>query len=473
MKRILSCILSVLFCVPFQAQDDPVIMKVNGYDVKKSEFEYFFRKNNTSAPVTKKSVREYAELYLNFKLKVQAAVDEGMDKSESFLKEFRTYRDMQAADYMIDTAYLETVARSTYENSVREVGPDGLMLLHLIAITPKEVTDATMREAYAQITEVYDMLEAGQDFGRLALRYSNDSSAKDEGEAGWVSRSQLPAELADEVFSIKEGEYTKPILYDDTFFILKAGPRRDIGTYEDNRDDIMRYLENSTPAVADAMNRKANSYAKRLGWEERDGVAVARLDSLLEEVEPEFGNISREYHDGLLVFDISSREVWDKIGSSTKEMEAYFKAHAQEYKFQEPCFKGMVFFCIDESLFRQVEKALDGLDMSKWADTIVTFNRENVRLRAVRSSSETGIFRKGQNAYVDYVVFGEGEPKTIGSFQYANYVGKILTAPESMQDVASQVAEDYQKYLESQWVKSLRKKYKYKIYKRALKKVSI
>lgn len=473
MKRILSCILSVFFCVPFQAQDDPVVMKVNGYDVKKSEFEYFFRKNNTSTPVTRKSVMEYAQLYLNFKLKVQAAVDEGMDKSESFLKEYKTYRDMQASDFVVDTAYLETVARSTYDNSVREVGPDGLMFLHIIAYTPKEVIEESMRDAYALISDVYDKLEAGEDFGRLAMRYSSDESARNGGEAGWVSRSQLPMELADEVFTIREGEYTKPILYDNTFFILKAGPRRDLGTYEENRDDIMQYLRNSTPAVADAMNRKANSYAQRLGWSERDADAVARLDSLLEEVEPEFGNISREYHDGLLVFDISSREVWDKIGSSTKEMEAYFKAHASEYKFKEPCFKGMVFFCIDESLFRQVEKALDGLDMSKWADTIVTFNRENVRLRAVRSSSETGIFRKGQNAYVDYVVFGEGEPKTIGSFQYANYVGKILSEPESMQDVASQVAEDYQKYLESQWVKSLRKKYKYKIYKKALKKVSI
>ena len=56
-------------------------------------------------------------------------------------------------------------------------------------------------------------------------------------------------------------------------------------------------------------------------------------------------------------------------------------------------------------------------------------------------------------------------------FPYVNVIGKTLTEPESVQDVAGQVTEDYQSYLEDQWVKSLRKKYKYKIYKKALKQV--
>ena len=69
-------------------------MTVNGYDVSKSEFEYFFEKNNLENNISKKTVREYADLYLNFKLKVQAAIDEGLDKSESFINEYRMYRDM-------------------------------------------------------------------------------------------------------------------------------------------------------------------------------------------------------------------------------------------------------------------------------------------------------------------------------------------------------------------------------------------
>ena len=403
---------------------------------------------------------------------MQAALDEGLDKSESFLSEYKMCRDMQAEDYVIDYDFLEEVARNSYEQSLIEIGEPGLMHVFVMSATPDANVGRTLDDCFEQMKLVYEKLQAGGSFQDLAKEYSTDNLAASGGEAGWLAANQMPDDIADIILSLEPGQYSEPFVSNRTAFIVMLDARRDLGTYEDNRDDIYDWMKDNG-TFDKAKQRRANEYATRLGWTERDDAAVARLDSTLEEVEPDFGNISREYHDGLLVFDISNREIWERVSNHPEELDAYFEAHRKQFNFDKPCFKGMVFFCIDESLFRQVEKALDGLDMSKWADTIVTFNRENVRLRAVRSSSETGIFRKGQNAYVDYVVFGEGEPKTIGSFQYANYVGKILTAPESMQDVASQVAEDYQKYLESQWVKSLRKKYKYKIYKRALKKVSI
>ena len=119
MRRILSCTVAVLLAMPLLAQVDPVVMTVNGYDVTQSEFEYFFEKNNIETNVTKKTVRQYADLYLNFKLKVQAAIDEGLDKSESFISEYKMCRDMQAEDYVIDNDFLEDVARSSYVNLIR------------------------------------------------------------------------------------------------------------------------------------------------------------------------------------------------------------------------------------------------------------------------------------------------------------------------------------------------------------------
>ena len=155
MKRILSCLLSVLICLPLLAQDDPIVMTVNGYDVKKSEFEYFFRKNNTETDVTEKTVMQYADLYLNFKLKVQAAVDEGMDKTESFLSEFKMCRDAQAEDYLIDQNYLESRARSAYEQSLAEVGEWGLVHLYVISSTPEQDTPEALDESFELMNKVY------------------------------------------------------------------------------------------------------------------------------------------------------------------------------------------------------------------------------------------------------------------------------------------------------------------------------
>lgn len=474
MKRILSGIVSVLLCIPFHAQDDPVVMTINGYDVKKSEFEYFFKKNNTDSVVNRKVLKQYADLYLNFKLKVQAAIDEGLDKTESFKSEYKTYRDLQAEELLLDTAYLERVAYGSYLQSVEEIGPDGLRYISMIVITPEEDTQESFDESSELIIAAYEQLEKGVDFAVLAQKYCTDRDlAGQGGAAGWISRGMLPESVGNIVYSLGWGEYCEPFMSDGSFFIIRVDNRRDLGSYEQNRPDIYEWMREQGNYFPEAKRRKANEYAERLGWSVRGDSAAMLLDSRLEEIEPEFGNISREYHDGLLLFDISSREVWDKASADVQGKEAYFKSHAKQYKFDEPCFKGMVFFCINEDVFHQVEKAVSGLEVYDWTDTILTFNKGDVKIRVMRASSESGIFRKGQNVYVDKLVFGQGDFEPMNGFPYANVIGKVLDKPESSRDVATQVSEDYQNHIEQQWVKKLRKQYKYKIYKKVLKKVSL
>lgn len=474
MRRILICILSALLCVPFQAQtDDPVVMTVNGYDVKKSEFEYFFKKNRTDEPITSKTVKQYADLYLNFKLKVQAAIDEGMDKSESFLQEYKTYRDLQAEDYLLDNDYLEEKAKVTYDRSLISMGPDGLANISVISAAPDEDNGETVEDCFELLQSVHRMLDEGEDFAEMARKYSRDRMSVSGGAAGWVSRDNVPEDVADVIFKLGPGQYSDAFVSDDVAFIVKVNNRRELGTYEQNRPDIYEWMKGEKDIYPEARRRKANDYAVRLGWPFRNDTAIAYLDSVLEEVEPEFGLISQEYHDGLLLFDISSREVWEKAANDYDGMEAYYKSHARQYKFDEPRFKGMVFFCIDEDVFHEVEAAVKDLDVKDWVDTLITFNKEKIQVRVMRGSAESGIFKKGQNPYVDKLVFGEGEFEPMKNFPYVNVIGRILKHPENMTDVSAQVAEDYQNYLEKLWVDSLRKKYSYSINRKALKKVNL
>lgn len=474
MRRILLCILSAMLCVPFYAQDDPVVIKVNGKDVKQSEFEYYFRKNNTETNITRKTIKQYADLYVNFKLKVQAAIDEGLDKSESFIDEYKMYRGIQAESYLIDSVYLENAARRSYEQTYADIGPDGLAYMCIITSVPKEPTEEAYHASLDKIRSVYQKLLAGEDFREMARQYSEDEFASSGGVVGWVSKNQLPMRMGDVVFELDSGKFSEPILTDELLMIVRVLERRDIGSYEDNRDEIYRYLHDESEAYWDAMVSKANGLAANLGWDVRDSAAVAYMDSKLEELEPEFANISREYYDGLLVFDISNKMVWEKA-SIEEDLEAYYKSHIKEFKFSEPCFKGMVFFCRNEDVFHSVEKVLDGVEIQNWIDTILAnINKGgDIKVRVMRGSSESGVFHKGQNACVDKLVFGEGEFEPMNNYPYVDVIGKVLKEPECMSDVADQVSESYQKYLEKQWVKKLRKQYKYKIYKKALKKVSL
>ena len=390
MRRILSCTVAVLLGMPLLAQVDPVVMTVNGYDVTQSEFEYFFEKNNIEAKVTKKAVRQYADLYLNFKLKVQAALDEGLDKSESFLSEYKMCRDMQAEDYVIDYDFLEEVARNSYEQSLIEIGEPGLMHVFVMSATPDANVGRTLDDCFEQMKSVYEKLQAGGSFQDLAKEYSTDNLAASGGEAGWLAANQMPDDIADIILSLEPGQYSEPFVSNRTAFIVMLDARRDLGTYEDNRDDIYDWMKDNG-TFDKAKQRRANEYATRLGWTERDDAAVARLDSTLEEVEPDFGNISREYHDGLLVFDISNREIWERVSNHPEELDAYFEAHRKQFNFDKPCFKGMVLFCQKEEDFNELKEILEKQDMSEWVNSILAFNSNGIKVRVLRSSSETDL----------------------------------------------------------------------------------
>ena len=83
----------MLFSTWGWAQNDPAIMTINGQPVSRSEFEYSYNKNNADGVIDKKSVEEYVDLFVNYKLKVQAALDAKLDTLKSFKQEFLTYRN--------------------------------------------------------------------------------------------------------------------------------------------------------------------------------------------------------------------------------------------------------------------------------------------------------------------------------------------------------------------------------------------
>ena len=104
--RITAFFASILLSstMAFAQQNDPVIMTINGQPIHRSEFEYSYNKNNTDGVIDKKSINEYVDLFINYKLKVQAALDAKLDTLTSFKQEFMTYRDQQVRPTMINDA---------------------------------------------------------------------------------------------------------------------------------------------------------------------------------------------------------------------------------------------------------------------------------------------------------------------------------------------------------------------------------
>src|SRR5688500_18094958 len=121
MKRFISgfLLMAVAFCPGYlvaQETSNPVLMTIAGTPVTKAEFEKVYRKNNSKeGAYDMKDVREYLELYINYKLKVKEAEEEKLDTSQTFINELKGYRKQLAQPYMTDKEVTEGLIKEAYD----------------------------------------------------------------------------------------------------------------------------------------------------------------------------------------------------------------------------------------------------------------------------------------------------------------------------------------------------------------------
>lgn len=164
----------------------------------------------------------------------------------------------------------------------------------------------------------------------------------------------------------------------------------------------------------------------------------------------------KEYHDGLLLYEISNRTVWQKAATDEDALSKYFNKNKKRYKWEQPRFKGIAYHTKYKDDLKAVKKILHKKDFSEWSDVLKkTFNKDSVRILA-----DKGIFKMGDNLLIDNFVFKQNKPdKHLVDYPYENVYGKKLKSPENLSDVRQMVINDYQEYLEKGWVETLRKKY--------------
>ena len=142
MKRIIFLlILSFSILSAFAQTNDPVVMKIAGKPVPRSEFEYNYNKNNTENVIDKKDLEEYVQLFINYKLKVQAAEDAKMDTAKSFIDEFHTYRNQQIMPLLVPEGAEEKEVRDYYDGMLKQLdGHDLRLPAHIFLRVPQNST---------------------------------------------------------------------------------------------------------------------------------------------------------------------------------------------------------------------------------------------------------------------------------------------------------------------------------------------
>lgn len=201
-------------------------------------------------------------------------------------------------------------------------------------------------------------------------------------------------------------------------------------------------------------------------------MADAALDAARAELmasNSDYRNLMNEYRDGILLFEIANRKVWDRASRDTEGLQAYFDANRAKYAWDAPRFKSYVIFASSQEKLDEAMQYAATLDASQ-PTAFVEAMRDHFG-RAVKV--ERVIAAKGENPITDFLAFGgeRPEPKSKQWEYCAAFGGRVIDAPEGPADVRAAVVADYQAQLEAEWLKELHSRYAVKINKKTLKKL--
>ncbi|NMH28000.1 peptidylprolyl isomerase [Flavobacterium silvaticum] len=175
----------------------------------------------------------------------------------------------------------------------------------------------------------------------------------------------------------------------------------------------------------------------------------------LEKEFPEFAAVMDEYRDGLLLFDLMEKEIWQRSKTDTLGLKAYFEQNKANYSW-----KNRADVVIASSTSQDVIKeARKMLQKDAAADAIK--QKLNVKDK-VNVMTTSGTFEEGNDALPKGMKFEKGVSEIIkdGDYYFVVKVNKVMPAgPKTLDEAKGKVVNDYQQSLEENWVKDLRKEF--------------
>lgn len=258
MKKIfllILCIVNCALCINLKAQDE-VLMTINGEPITKSEFEYIYNKNNSDNAIDKKTLDEYVELFVNFKLKVAEAKAQGLDTTKTFKRELNGYRKQLAKPYLTDAELEDALFQEAYSHFSEDCEVSHILI--------KTEGDDTLT-SYNKALEVIARLNAGEDFGKVADETSADQSvARNHGYLGWFTALQLVWPFEKAMYDLPLNQISTPIKSDYGYHVIKVHNRRPAWGQVNARHIMKVCSESMTPDMQNKKYQEMVEIKKRL-----------------------------------------------------------------------------------------------------------------------------------------------------------------------------------------------------------------
>jgi len=186
---------------------------------------------------------------------------------------------------------------------------------------------------------------------------------------------------------------------------------------------------------------------------------IAYYNDNLESEFPEFKNVMDEYRDGLLLFDLMEKEIWNKSKTDTIGLQKYYDLNKSKYSWKER-FDVDILSSTDGNVIIAAQKMLN---KGKSIDAIkAKFNKDDKIAIMVKS----GLFEKNYDILDKIPTLTKGANNTYKDANYSFVVNVKSNKPaetKEFEDCKSRVINDYQQYLEATWVDDLKKEFTVKV----------
>ncbi|MFV0267945.1 MAG: peptidylprolyl isomerase [Draconibacterium sp.] len=342
-----------------------------------------------------------------------------------------------------------------------------ILVAHIMKSVPADASEEKRNALKAQIDSIYVQLKNGADFAELAQKESNDRrTAVKGGEMPRFSRGRIIAQFANPAFDLKNiGDISDPIETPFGYHIIKKLDQFPVAPFEEIKKEIetriSRDRERRTSSEKVFVEKLKKDYnfsennsskqsltGKSVGSEDLpaglvlfsidqrnyttkdlqkwlseqkinsglllsyynewvDAEIIALEDSKLEDKYPDFRYLIQEYHDGILLFNISQEKIWNFASEDSTGLQQFYGQLKDKQMWKER-FKGSIITCKSEEVREQADNLLGaGLSVEEVA--------EHLNTNGEVFTFETGAWEEGSNPVVDYYVWNGSEPENFNS----------------------------------------------------------
>lgn len=187
----------------------------------------------------------------------------------------------------------------------------------------------------------------------------------------------------------------------------------------------------------------------------------------LEREVPEFNYVMEEYRDGLLLFDLMEKEIWDKAKQDSVGLENYFKSHQNKYLWKDR-FEVEIYSSTDQNIIAKTKKYIQ---KNKDQEYIKEKLNKNSKINVIVKS---GLFEENYDILSEINIETTGATNVIkkGDYYFVVNVLQIMpSGPKKLEECKGLVVSDYQQFLEDNWVDELKKEFSVKVDNQVFEKV--